>query len=574
MLVDIESSSRFELRDIITDLVLQPAFTLSRRFTQYTLVRLSLVIFLLPVYFYCQIFSALPTIIRNSVRLFSGVGRRGLRNASEVCRREERHIAEQQWHDTYRFPKTAAISGSASAKRWKAPMVCVSVCGLSVRVVHTRPMSSFPDRKQILLLHGNPSWSFVWRAIIQPLTESGHEVFTVDWLGHGASDKPTSVRDISFELHMRTLLNVVEKLNLKDFYIAAHDWGGCVALCTIPHLPASHRCEGLLLMNSFLPARPSDITLNSYLLYLLWFLSTGILGPLLPESMVMRFMAPNITSTVVQAYCWPYESTPMSAKASINRFAHIVPGLPDFILNLRSTSVWRLIEGLLGPERFTNITAQARLADRDRSVRDWWFGAHSSSHSHAEVISRENVSSESDLLTAVNDTTFSPPTAIPPKNVFVVFGPDDPLLTDCKSILEKSIKVSPCISPDLDYSIPSISREKRKKDSYQDAKTEGDSEAKEKIPRSKQPAGLELRQPPPELSIKHQQQQPEQTVSQPHPRLSIVGSGAGSVVHNGWLMVAKGTAGHYPMETEGVVEVIEGAIHVLIEICTRGSATD
>ncbi|KIY02770.1 uncharacterized protein Z520_01235 [Fonsecaea multimorphosa CBS 102226] len=574
MLVDIESSSNSELRDTVTDLFLQPFFTLSRRFTQYTLVRLSFVIFLLPVYFYCQIFSALPTIIRNFVRLFSTAGRRRLRNASDVCRREERHIAEQQWHDTYQFPKAAVISGSDSAKRWKTPLVCVSVCGISVRVAHAKPVSSSPDRKQILLLHGNPSWSFIWRDIIQPLTESGHEVFAVDWLGHGASDKPTSVREISFELHMRTLLNVIEKLNLKDFYIAAHDWGGCVALCTIPHFPASHRCEGLLLLNSFLPARPSDITLHSYLLYVLWFLSTGILGPLLPESMVMRFMAPNITSTIARAYSWPYDSTPMSAKASINRFSHIVPGLPDFILNLRSTYLWRLIEGLLGPERFTNITAQARLADRDRAVRDWWFGARSSSHSHAEVISREDVSSESDLLTTVNGTTSSPQAAIPPKNVFVVFGPDDPLLPDFKCILEKSIKVTTCISPDLDYSESSASREKREEDSYQDAKTEENGEAKEKTPRSKDPKGLELREPTPVRSINYEQQEQERIVSQPYPRLSIVGSGSGSVVQNGWLMVANGTAGHYPMETKGAVEVIKGAIDVLIEICTYRSATD
>lgn len=80
----------------------------------------------------------------------------------------------------------------------------------------------------------------------------------------------------------------------------------------------------LFLLNTFPPPSPHDISLHYYLLYWIWFFSTGILGPLLSDSLVLRFMAPNITATVAERYSTPYLQNPTKAKASINRFAHIV----------------------------------------------------------------------------------------------------------------------------------------------------------------------------------------------------------------------------------------------------------
>ncbi len=62
--------------------------------------------------------------------------------------------------------------------------------------------------------------------IIPALVKGGHEVYAIDWLGHGASDKPLSGSSISFELHMRTLTACIDHFNISDCYVAAHDWGG------------------------------------------------------------------------------------------------------------------------------------------------------------------------------------------------------------------------------------------------------------------------------------------------------------------------------------------------------------
>lgn len=57
----------------------------------------------------------------------------------------------------------------------------------------------------------------------------GHEVYALDWLGHGASDKPTSAPLISFDLHIRTLVEFFERYDVRNCYIAAHDWGGFIS---------------------------------------------------------------------------------------------------------------------------------------------------------------------------------------------------------------------------------------------------------------------------------------------------------------------------------------------------------
>lgn len=58
------------------------------------------------------------------------------------------------------------------------------------------------------------------------LVEDGHEVFSLDWLGHGLSDKPKHRESISFELHMRTLIAFMNHVQLKNAILVAHSWGG------------------------------------------------------------------------------------------------------------------------------------------------------------------------------------------------------------------------------------------------------------------------------------------------------------------------------------------------------------
>jgi pimeloyl-ACP methyl ester carboxylesterase len=58
------------------------------------------------------------------------------------------------------------------------------------------------------------------------LYEEGHELFALDWLGHGRSDKPMHPGSITLELHMQTLMAFINHVQLRDIVLVAHDWGG------------------------------------------------------------------------------------------------------------------------------------------------------------------------------------------------------------------------------------------------------------------------------------------------------------------------------------------------------------
>ncbi len=101
-----------------------------------------------------------------------------------------------------------------------------------------------------LCLHGNPSWSYLYRKMIPVWTAAGHRMVVPDLIGFGKSDKPKRESAHSFEFHRAYLLDLVEHLYLHNIILVAQDWGGLLGL-TLP-MEATHRYKGLLVMNTLL----------------------------------------------------------------------------------------------------------------------------------------------------------------------------------------------------------------------------------------------------------------------------------------------------------------------------------
>ena len=104
------------------------------------------------------------------------------------------------------------------------------------------------EGETLLLVHGNPTWSFYWRDIIRPLRER-YRVLAVDLIGLGLSEKP-SPKDYSYRLERRAadLNEFVEKLNLDKITLVAHDWGGGVGMGAA--VAAPERFDRFVLMNT------------------------------------------------------------------------------------------------------------------------------------------------------------------------------------------------------------------------------------------------------------------------------------------------------------------------------------
>ena len=86
------------------------------------------------------------------------------------------------------------------------------------------------DGQPILLLHGEPTWSYLYRKMIPVLTAAGYRSIVPDLIGFGRSDKPASMDVHTYEFHVDAIAELVEKLDLRDVTFFGQDWGGLIGL--------------------------------------------------------------------------------------------------------------------------------------------------------------------------------------------------------------------------------------------------------------------------------------------------------------------------------------------------------
>ncbi len=102
---------------------------------------------------------------------------------------------------------------------------------LEVDGVHLHYVDEGPrDGEPIVLVHGTPTWSYLWRKLITPLVDAGYRCVAHDELGFGRSDKPSSQRAYSLERHIAHLGALIDELELDGVTLVVHDWGGPIGL--------------------------------------------------------------------------------------------------------------------------------------------------------------------------------------------------------------------------------------------------------------------------------------------------------------------------------------------------------
>ena len=113
------------------------------------------------------------------------------------------------------------------------------------------------DGAPVLLLHGEPTWSYLYRKLIPPLAEVGR-VVAPDYFGFGRSDKPVDRDWYSYDRHYASMERFVEELDLRELTVVVHDWGGPIGLRFAVERP--ERVARLVIMNTGVGAgrAPSD----------------------------------------------------------------------------------------------------------------------------------------------------------------------------------------------------------------------------------------------------------------------------------------------------------------------------
>jgi pimeloyl-ACP methyl ester carboxylesterase len=107
-----------------------------------------------------------------------------------------------------------------------------------------------PNGRPVLLLSGNPTWGFLYRDFIGPLTRAGYRAIAPDWIGCGYSDHPRIDARLTLAHHISDLVSFLDQLELRRFVIVGHDWGGPQGVGGA--LQRIERLAALVLMNTWL----------------------------------------------------------------------------------------------------------------------------------------------------------------------------------------------------------------------------------------------------------------------------------------------------------------------------------
>jgi len=107
------------------------------------------------------------------------------------------------------------------------------------------------DGAPVVLLHGEPTWSYLYRTMIRPLADAGHRVLAPDLIGFGRSDKPTRIGDYTYQRHVDWITSWLTALDLRDVTAVVQDWGSLIGLRVAAENP--DRFAKLFIANGFLP---------------------------------------------------------------------------------------------------------------------------------------------------------------------------------------------------------------------------------------------------------------------------------------------------------------------------------
>lgn len=165
-----------------------------------------------------------------------------------------------------------------------------------------------------LALHGEPTWSYLYRKFIPAL--EGYRFIAPDMIGFGKSDKLLNWQDYSFELHLRSLEHLIDTLKLDKINLIVQDWGGLLGLSLLGQHPERFKC--VFILNTFLPKGKSlPIAFRLWQLYSRY-------HPSIPVSKIVQWMSFNtLDKAVLKAYDLPYPDK--KHKAGVKAFPQLVP---------------------------------------------------------------------------------------------------------------------------------------------------------------------------------------------------------------------------------------------------------
>jgi len=197
------------------------------------------------------------------------------------------------------------------------------------------------DGPVVLCLHGEPSWSFLYRTMLPVLTDAGLRVVAPDLIGFGRSDKPTTRTDYTYQRHVDWMWAAVEAMDLHDITLVCQDWGGLIGLRLVGEDP--DRFARVVAANTFLPTgdRPAGDA------FLAWQRFSQEVEDFTVGRIVNGGCTTELSDDVVAAYDAPFPDD--DSKAGARQFPMLVPTTPDDPAAAANRAAWESLRAFTKP---------------------------------------------------------------------------------------------------------------------------------------------------------------------------------------------------------------------------------
>ena len=192
------------------------------------------------------------------------------------------------------------------------------------------------DDEVVLMLHGEPSWSYLYRKMIPIVTGAGFRAVAPDLIGFGRSDKPSERSDYTYQRHVDWMKALVTGLDLRRITLVCQDWGGLIGLRVA--IEDASRFLRIVAANTFLPTgdQPPGKAFFQWRDF-----SQSV--PELPVGMLLQTATvTELTPVVMAAYDAPYPDE--SFKAGARQFPMLVPAAPDDPAAPANRAAWKGLE--------------------------------------------------------------------------------------------------------------------------------------------------------------------------------------------------------------------------------------
>ena len=233
------------------------------------------------------------------------------------------------------------LPGYPTERRWVALPAGDGEPPLRVHLVDAGP----PDAPVVVFLHGNPSWSWIWRHQIAAVVDAGYRAVAPDLVGMGMSDKPSELADYSVVRHvewMRTLL--VDELGLADATFVLHDWGGIIGMRLAAENP--DLVGRMVISNSGLPWRDPDEPLPEVIEaagpYVEFQEMARVVPVWEPWTLLPMVMVTEPSDEVVEGYRAPYPDPALTIGS--RAFTQLLPTRPDNPMYPANHEAWQVLD--------------------------------------------------------------------------------------------------------------------------------------------------------------------------------------------------------------------------------------